>query len=93
MSAVAEVILYTTEYCPYCVRARYLLDDKGVAYRDIRIDASRDLRAEMERRSGRTSVPQIFIGDRHIGGYDDMAALDMAGELDPLLADIDDAAE
>lgn len=86
MSPAPEVVLYTTEYCPYCVRARYLLDGKGVDYRDIRIDTSRDLRAEMERRSGRTSVPQIFIGDRHIGGYDDMAALDRAGGLDPLLA-------
>ncbi|OBS09396.1 glutaredoxin 3 [Acidihalobacter prosperus] len=82
---MSVVVLYTTEYCPYCVAARRLLDAKGVGYEDRKLEGRYDLRAEMEARSGRTSVPQIFIGDRHVGGFDDMAALERRGELDPLL--------
>jgi glutaredoxin 3 len=80
-----RVTLYTTRYCPYCIRARGLLDSKGVEYKDIAVDGSPQLRREMSDRSGRTSVPQIWIGERHIGGYDDMALLESQGRLDELL--------
>lgn len=80
------VTLYTTAHCPYCVRARNLLDKKGVAYTDIRIDVQPERRDEMETRAnGRTSVPQIFIDNFHVGGFDDMAELDIDGELDERL--------
>jgi glutaredoxin 3 len=79
------VIMYSTGFCPYCVRARMLLDRKGVTYIDIRVDIEPALRAEMIQRSGRTSVPQIFIDDFHVGGCDDMYALEQRGQLDPLL--------
>ncbi|HEX9803229.1 MAG TPA: glutaredoxin 3 [Gammaproteobacteria bacterium] len=80
------VTLYTTAMCPYCVRARNLLDRKGVEYTDIRIDEKPELRPEMvTRANGRTSVPQIFIDDFHVGGFDDMAELDVDGELDQRL--------
>lgn len=82
---MATVIMYSTAYCPYCIRARMLLEKKGVEYTDIRIDRQPDMRDEMESRSNRTSVPQIFIDDRHIGGFDDMYMMDLDGELDPLL--------
>ncbi len=80
-----EVVLYTTGMCPYCIRARSLLEKKGINYTEYRIDENPGLRPEMESRSGLTSVPQIFIGDKHIGGFDDMAELDVLGDLDPLL--------
>ena len=80
-----EVIMYATATCPYCTRARRLFERKGVSYTEIRVDQEPTRRAEMEARSGRGSVPQIFIDGRHIGGYDDTAALDAQGELDPLL--------
>ena len=80
------VVMYSTGFCPYCVRARMLLERKGVIYNDIRVDLEPALRAEMiQRSSGRTSVPQIFIGDFHVGGCDDMYALEQQGRLDPLL--------
>ena len=79
------VEMYTTPLCPYCVRARRLLERKGVAFAEIRVDRDREQMRTMIQRSQRTTVPQIFIGERHIGGYDDMAALDQAGKLDPLL--------
>ncbi len=77
-----DVVMYSTKFCPYCVRARMLLDQKNVPYTDIRIDEHPDRRAEMEQRAQRTSVPQIFIGDEHVGGCDDLFALEAAGELD-----------
>jgi glutaredoxin 3 len=80
-----SVTLYTTRFCPYCIRARGLLDRKGVEYTDIAVDGSPQLYREMAERSGRTSVPQIWIGERHIGGYDDMARLESQGRLDELL--------
>ena len=84
--AMAEVELYTTPFCPYCVRARALLERKGVAYTDIDIIGEPARRAEMVRRAGgRTSVPQIFIGGEHIGGSDELVALDRNGELDAKL--------
>ncbi|MDX3773217.1 glutaredoxin 3 [Chromatiaceae bacterium AAb-1] len=83
---MSKVTIYTKAYCPYCVRAKALLDSKGVAYQEIRIDEQPELRPEMiEKAQGRTTVPQIFIGDRHIGGCDDILALEASGSLDPLL--------
>ncbi len=83
---MAEVELYTTMYCPYCSRARALLQRKGVAYVDIDIAEEPTRRDEMIRRAqGRSTVPQIFINGEHIGGYDELAALDRAGELDSKL--------
>jgi len=79
------VQIYATAICPYCVRARRLLERKGVAYDEIRVDRDRDQLKTMIRRSNRTTVPQIFIGKSHIGGYDDMAELEEAGKLDALL--------
>jgi glutaredoxin 3 len=82
----ADVVMYTTSWCPYCSRARKLFDDKGVPYTDIDVDDVEGARAEMQKRSGRTSVPQIFVGERHLGGFDDTNLLDRRGELDALLA-------
>jgi len=83
---MSQVTIYTKAYCPYCVRAKSVLDSKGVRYQEIKIDEQPELRPQMiERASGRSTVPQIFIGTRHIGGCDDMVALDAAGQLDPLL--------
>ena len=81
----AEVVLYGTAYCPYCVRARALLDSKGISYEDIGLESHPERRREMEQRSGRRTVPQIFIDDEHIGGSDDLFALERAGKLDSLL--------
>jgi glutaredoxin 3 len=80
-----KVVLYTTSWCPYCERARSLLESKGVAFEEIDVEAQPEARAEMIKRSGRTSVPQIFIGETHVGGSDDLHALDADGRLDPLL--------
>lgn len=80
-----NVVVYSTTVCPYCVRAKALLKRKGVAFQEIMIDDDRALMREMMERSQRRTVPQIFIGDYHVGGYDDMAELDSLGELDPLL--------
>jgi glutaredoxin 3 len=78
--------MYSTSYCGYCVRARSLLERKGVAIHEIKVDEDTREREIMMKRSGRRTVPQIFIGERHVGGYDDLAALDRSGELDQLLA-------
>ncbi|MBA3535430.1 MAG: glutaredoxin 3 [Tatlockia sp.] len=82
---MAKVILYSTTYCPYCTRARQLLENKGIEYTEIKIDEKPDKRQEMITKSGRTSVPQIFINGQHIGGCDDMYALEHQGQLDKLL--------
>jgi len=85
---MARVLMYSTRVCPYCVRAEKLLAKKGIAadqIEKIRVDEHPEQRAEMMRITGRRTVPQIFIGERHVGGYDDLAELDAAGELDPLL--------
>lgn len=83
---MSQVTIYTKAYCPYCVRAKTVLDNKGVSYEEVRIDEQPELRPQMiERAGGRTTVPQIFIDQRHIGGCDDMLALDARGQLDPLL--------
>ena len=80
------VVMYTTNWCPYCERARRLLKAKGAAFSEIDVESSADKRAEMQSRSGRRTVPQIFIGDHHVGGSDDLAALEAAGKLDALLS-------
>jgi glutaredoxin 3 len=80
------VTIYTSAWCGYCAMAKRLLDDKGVRYDEIPVDMDVKRRAEMEQRSGRRTVPQIWIGERHVGGYDDLAALERAGQLDALLA-------
>jgi glutaredoxin 3 len=86
MSTAAPVVMYSTAFCGYCQRARNLLERKGVSVQEIKVDEDASERETMVRRSGgRRTVPQIFIGERHIGGYDDLAALDRSGELDPLL--------
>ena len=78
--------MYTTAYCPYCINAERLLQSRGVTEIDkIRVDLQPELRLEMMEKTGRRTVPQIYIGDRHIGGYDNLAALDAAGGLEPLL--------
>ena len=79
------VVMYTTSWCPYCDRARHLLSRKNVAFSEIDVESSPDKRAEMQQRSGRRTVPQIFIGDQHVGGSDDLRALEDAGKLDALL--------
>jgi glutaredoxin 3 len=79
------VTMYSTRFCPYCVRARSLLDHKGVDYRDIDVGSAPQLRGEMMERSGRHTVPQIWIGERHVGGFDDLAMLERQGSLDELL--------
>ena len=88
MSMQAGVLMYSTRFCPYCVRARLLLDSKKVGYEDIGVDTRPELRREMMDKSGRRTVPQIWIGDRHVGGYDDLARLERAGELDELLKQV-----
>lgn len=83
---MARVEIYTTQYCGYCRRAKMLLDNKGAAYEEIRVDADPERRAEMTKRSGgRRTVPQIFIDDRGIGGSDDLFQLDREGQLDKML--------
>jgi glutaredoxin 3 len=84
------VDIYTGSNCAPCMRAKRLLETKGVKFREISVEESAEVRAEMQRRSGgRRSVPQIFVGERHVGGFDDMVALDRKGELDSLLKEVD----
>ena len=81
------VRMFTTQVCPYCIRAKQLLKQRGVeAIDEIRVDLDPSQRSAMIAQTGRRTVPQIFIGETHVGGYDDMAALDRRGQLDPLLA-------
>jgi glutaredoxin 3 len=84
---MANIVMYTTAYCPYCVNAERLLASKGVTeINKIRIDEDPDLRIQMMEKTGRRTVPQIYINAQHVGGFDDLRALDLAGELEPLLA-------
>ena len=83
---MSNVTIYTKPYCPYCIRAVGLLEKKGVAFNEIEAAFDPGKRQEMIQRSGRATFPQIFIGERHIGGCDDMMALERAGDLDGLLA-------
>ncbi|MFI8480372.1 glutaredoxin 3 [Pseudomonas sp. NPDC078700] len=80
-----EVVIYSSDYCPYCIRAKQLLTKKGVAFTEMRVDGNSALRSEMTRKAGKTSVPQIWIGDTHVGGCDELYALERAGKLDALL--------
>jgi GrxC family glutaredoxin len=82
---VADVVMYKTIVCPYCNMAGALLRKKGVSWREIDVTCDASLRRDMEERSGRRTVPQIFIDDQSVGGYDDLARLERAGELDALL--------
>lgn len=83
---MAKVTIYSSDYCPYCSRAKALLTQRGAQFEEIVVDGKADLRAKMTQLTGRTSVPQIFIGERHVGGCDDLHALDAKGGLAPLLA-------
>jgi len=85
MSDTAKVVIYTQMFCGYCSAARSLLESKGVVYEEIDITMKPQLRLELRERTGSRTVPQIYIGERHVGGYDDLSALDAAGDLDPLL--------
>ncbi|CAN7594870.1 glutaredoxin [Devosia sp. Root413D1] len=80
-----KVEIYTTQWCPYCHAAKSLLDEKGVSYEEVDADDPDVRMAMVQRANGRRTVPQIFVGETHVGGYDDMAALDRRGQLDPLL--------
>ena len=82
---MAPVRIFTTPICPYCARAKALLTKKGVTFDEVDVYMDAAARKEMFEKSGRRTVPQIFIGERHIGGCDDLHAMDAAGELDPLL--------
>lgn len=87
MSAMPRVLMYSTGACPFCQMAERLLRAKGVAeIEKVRVDLDPARREEMMQKTGRRTVPQIYIGARHVGGYDDLAELDRAGQLDPLLA-------
>lgn len=79
-----EVVMYSAGWCGYCARARALLERRGIAFREADADDA-DVRAEMVARSGKRSVPQIFVGSRHVGGYEELYALERSGELDSLL--------
>jgi glutaredoxin 3 len=80
-----EILIYTTKICPYCVMAKRLLDKKGASYIEINVDAQTGLREEMMRKTKRRTVPQIYIGDLHVGGFDDLYALEQLKKLDTLL--------
>lgn len=86
MTAVPHIVIYTKSWCPYCIRAKALLDAKQASYQEIDIERDPPRRAEMITRSGRNTVPQIFIGTTHVGGCDDLHELEARGGLDPLLA-------
>ena len=81
----AEVVMYSSAICPYCVAAKNFLKQRGIEWREVRVDLDPVARTEMLERAKRTSVPQIFINGTHVGGFDDMVALDRAGGLAPLL--------
>ncbi len=80
-----EILIYTTNICPYCMMAKRLLDKKGLTYTEINVDAEPGLREEMMQKTNRRTVPQIYIGDYHVGGFDELHALDQQKKLDDLL--------
>ncbi len=82
---MANVIMYSSQLCPFCTRAKHLLDSKGVAYQHIDVDADPELRLEMMQKSGQRTVPQIWINDEHVGGFTDMYELETQGVLDDML--------
>lgn len=83
---MAKVIMYCSDWCPFCIRAKTLLQKKGIAFEEIRVDGKPDVRAQMAKKAGRTSVPQIWIDELHVGGCDELFALERAGKLDALVA-------
>lgn len=83
--STAKIVIYTSAVCPYCVAAKNFLKSKGQTWSEVRIDLDAGVRQKMVESTGRTSVPQIFINDTHVGGYDDMIALHRKGGLEPLL--------
>ena len=85
MSAPANIVIYTTAVCPYCVAAKNFLQSKGQTWEEVRVDTNPDIRRKMTEMTGRTSVPQIFINDTHVGGFDDLVAADRSGKLAELL--------
>jgi glutaredoxin 3 len=85
LKSVKSVKIYTTPYCPYCVRAKRLLERKGVPYQEIDVANDDQARVDLAERTGRRTVPQIFIGDQHVGGSDDLHALEQEGKLDGML--------
>jgi len=86
MNSTPQIVIYSKEYCPYCRMARQLLDNKGVDYQLIDIEGKHELRDRMIELSGRRTVPQIFVGEHHVGGFDDLNALERKGRLDDLLS-------
>jgi len=80
-----STVIYTTRFCPYCIRAKQLLKSKNIEYREIAVDSQPELRQQMMRKSGQRTVPQIWIGEHHVGGCDDLFALSRSGKLDHLL--------
>lgn len=86
VAGAPEITLYTSAICPYCVAAKNFLKSKGQVWTEVRIDLDFEQRQKMVAKANRTSVPQIFVGETHVGGYDDMIALHRAGKLEPLLA-------
>ncbi|QQD18735.1 glutaredoxin 3 [Spongiibacter nanhainus] len=83
---MAAVTIYTTRFCPFCVRAKHLLGSKGVQYSEVAVDGRQDLRQELLQRTGQRTVPQIWIGDTHVGGCDELFALERQGALDAMLS-------
>ncbi|PPD05339.1 MAG: glutaredoxin 3 [Methylobacter sp.] len=81
-----EILIYTSNFCPYCMMAKRLLDNKGASYKELNVDLIPGLREEMMAKTQRRTVPQIYIGDLHVGGFDDLYALERAKKLDELLA-------
>ncbi len=84
---MAEIKIYTTRFCPFCIRAKHLLESKGSSYDEIAIDGNSELRRQMMSESGRHTVPQIWINNKHVGGCDELYALERSGQLDGLLAE------
>lgn len=84
---MAKVIIYSSDWCPFCIRAKALLTKKDIAFEEIRVDGKPDVRAAMAKKAQRTSVPQIWIDELHVGGCDELFALERTGKLDALLAD------
>ncbi len=82
---MTEALIYTANLCPYCIMAKKLLDKKKVSYSEINVDSKPGLRQQMMQKTRRRTVPQIYIGDFHVGGFDDLHALEMRNELDPLI--------
>lgn len=84
MANKVPILMYTTRFCPYCVRARQLLKSRGLEFSDVAVDLNPQLRQEMTQRSGRRTVPQIWVGETHVGGFDELWQLDRTGKLDSL---------